>query len=54
MSSSRMNLAATSAMRMKGSEFTVEIGNGMPMSVYVKGTDMEGKALMLGWDYESE
>ena len=30
-------------MPMKGKEFTVEMGNGMPMSVYVKRTDIEGK-----------
>ena len=35
---------------MEGSEFrpTVEIGNGMPKSVYVKGTYIEGKALRSG------
>ena len=37
-----MNLDSILAMPIEGSEFTVEMGNSMPMSVYVKGTDIEG------------
>ena len=45
MSSSQMNLPLTLAMPMEGNQFNVEMGNGIPMSVYVKGTDIEREAL---------
>ena len=50
-----MYLTSNLNMPVEGSEFTVEMGYGMPMPVYVKGTDMDEKgswSLVGLWDRE--